>query len=132
MSGSWKWINPKVIHAIHEEQLAEHGGITGTRDEGLLQSALARPLNLARYGKPGAAELAAAYGYGIARNHPFLDGNKRAAFVAMNLFLTLNGWELLADDTDCVLTILKVSEGHMSEADFAAWITASSHRVDAR
>ena len=121
MSG-WVWLDPAVLRAVHEEQLAEHGGAPGTRDAGLLESALARPQHLAAYGEPDVVALAAAYGYGIARNHPFVDGNKRTAFVAVELFLALNGFELTADDTDCVLTMLAVASGDLAEDDFAAWI----------
>jgi death on curing protein len=119
---SWKWIDANVITAIHEAQLAEHGGIVGTRDAGLLESALARPQQLAHYGEPDAAALAAAYGYGISRNHPYLDGNKRTAFVAVELFLALNSYELVANDVDCVMTMLKVAAGEISEDAFAEWI----------
>ena len=118
----WVWLDPAVLHAVHEEQLAEHGGASGTRDAGLFASALARPENLAAYGEPDAATLAAAYGWGLARNHPFVDGNKRTAFVATELFLVLNGFELTADDAACVLTMLAVASGEMSEDDIAAWI----------
>ena len=119
-----KWINPRVIRAIHEEQLAEHGGAPGVRDEGLLESALARPQHLAAYDQPDIADLAAAYGYGIARNHPFVDGNKRTAFVAVELVLALNRLALTADDASCLFTTLALAEGDLSEADFAAWIRA--------
>ena len=119
-----KWINPRVIRAIHEEQLAEHGGAPGVRDEGLLESALARPQHLAAYGQPDIADLAAAYGYGIARNHPFVDGNKRTAFVAVELFLALNQLALTADDASCLLTTLALAAGDLAEPDFAAWIRA--------
>ena len=118
----WVWLDPAVLHAVHEEQLAEHGGASGTRDAGLFASALARPENLAAYGEPDAATLAAAYGWGLARNHPFVDGNERTAFVATELFLVLNGFELTADDAACVLTMLAVASGEMSEDDIAAWI----------
>jgi death on curing protein len=124
---TWKWIDTAVITAVHEAQLAEHGGIVGTRDAGLLESALARPQQLAHYGKPDAAALAAAYGYGISRNHPYLDGNKRTAFVAIELFLALNGFELVANDADCVMTMLKVAAGEISEDAFAEWIRANIH-----
>ena len=97
---AWKWLDPAIILAVHEMQLAEHGGATGIRDSGLLESALARAPNLAAYGQPDAPALAAAYGYGISRNHPFLDGNKRTGFVATELFLQLNGLELTAADAD--------------------------------
>ena len=119
-----KWINPRVIRAINEEQLAEHGGAPGVRDEGLLESALARHQHLAAYGQPDITDLAAAYGYGMARNHPFVDGNKRTAFVAVELFLALNQLALTADDASCLLTTLALAAGDLSEADFAAWIRA--------
>jgi len=118
----WVWIDPAVIRAIHEEQLAEHGGAQGLRDEGLLESALARPMQLAAYGEPDVAALAASCGYGLARNHPFIDGNKRTAFVAVELFLMLNGRELNATDAACVLTMLDVAAGHMAEPEFADWV----------
>jgi death-on-curing protein len=122
----WVWLDPKVLLAVHEEQLAEHGGASGTRDLGLFESALARPQNLAHYGAPDVADLAASYGCGIARNHPFVDGNKRTAFVAVELFLVLNGHELLADDADCVLTMLAVAAGTLDEPAFAQWLREHS------
>ena len=118
----WTWIEKVVVWAVHEAQLAEHGGSAGVRDAGLLASALARPLNLVAYGEPDAAVLAAAYGFGIARNHPFIDGNKRTAFVCTELFLVLNGASLTADDADCVATMLALAAGDLAEADFAAWL----------
>ena len=121
-SPGWVWLSPTVLLAVHDEQLAEHGGLRGVRDLGLFESALARPRNLAAYGEPDASVLAAAYGHGLARNHPFLDGNKRTAFVAVELFLALNSVELVADDGDCVLTMLAVADGSLDEAAFAAWI----------
>lgn len=122
----WIWIEASVIYAIHEEQLSEHGGSVGVRDVGLLESALGRPRNAAAYGNPDAFQLAAAYGYGIAKNHPFIDGNKRTAFVATELFLELNGYELTADDTNCVMTMLPVAAGEMEESTFAGWIRTHS------
>lgn len=122
----WIWLDPAVMAAVHAEQLAEHGGAPGTRDEGLLASALARPRNPANDGDPDIADLAAAYGYGLARNHPFIDGNKRTAFVAVELFLALNGAELWATDADCVLTMLDVAAGAIEEPAFAAWIRTHS------
>jgi len=119
---SWVWLNPFVLTAVHEEQLAEHGGAAGTRDIGLFESALARPQQLAHYGQPDVADLAAAYGCGIARNHPFIDGNKRTAFVAVELFLRLNGQALQAQDSECVLTMLTVADGSLSEPAFATWL----------
>jgi len=121
----WIWIDPTVVLAVHEETLAEHGGGIGIRDASLLESALARPQNLLAHGKPDFAELAASYGFGIARNHPFVDGNKRTAFVTVELFLRLNGYRLMADDAACVLTMLSVAAGEMDEASFAAWLRRS-------
>lgn len=117
-----RWIVESVAIAVHEEQLAEHGGPIGVRDAGLLASALDRPRNLAGYDQPDLAELAAAYGYGIVRNHPFVDGNKRTALVVTELFLQLNGAGLLASDADCVVTILGLAAGTISETRFADWI----------
>lgn len=125
----WVWIEPHVILAVHEEQLAEHGGAGGLRDAGLLESALAKPRNLVSYGQPDAADLAASYGFGLARNHPFIDGNKRTAFVAVELFMALNGWVLGADDANCVLTMLSVAAGELSEAGLATWIRQHSARA---
>lgn len=116
------WIQRAVILAAHDEQLAEHGGPSGIRDENMLESALARPQNLAAYGKPDLALLAAAYAFGIARNHPFVDGNKRTAFVAMVLFLALNKKSFTAAPADCVITMLRLAAGEISEADLASWI----------
>lgn len=121
---AWRWIDRAVLIAVHEIQLAEHGGGAGLRDAALLESALARPLNLAACGEPDAAALAAAYGYGIARNHAFIDGNKRTAWVAAELFLRLNGWQLVSTDADCVFTMLAVAAGELSESEFAAWLRA--------
>ena len=118
----WVWIDPAVVLAVHEEQLAEHGGAAGVRDAGLLESALARPRNLAHYGEPDLCELAAAYAFGLARNHPFIDGNKRSAFVATELFLVVNGWQLVASDADCVLIMLSLASGEIDEPTFAAWL----------
>lgn len=119
---AWRWIDRAVLIAVHEAQLAEHGGGAGLRDAALLESALSRPLNLASYGEPDAAALAAAYGYGIARNHAFIDGNKRTALVAVELFLKLNGWQLAVTDAECVLTMLAVATGDLTKDEFAAWL----------
>jgi death-on-curing protein len=119
----WIWILDSVVLAIHEAQLAEHGGIVGTRDEGLLASALARPRNVQAYAdNPDAASLAAAYAFGISRNHPFLDGNKRTAFVVMELFLNLNGWNLNAEDAECIPTMEELAAGKLSEKAFSDWL----------
>ena len=119
---AWRWIDRAVLIAVHEMQLAEHGGGAGLRDAALLESALAKPLNLASYGEPDAAALAAAYGYGIARNHAFIDGNKRTALVAAELFFKLNGWQLVVTDAECVFTMLAVATGDLTEEEFAAWL----------
>ena len=124
----WVWIDPSVILAVHDEQIAEHGGSAGLRDRGLLESALTRPLNVAARGKPDYADLAACYGVGIAKNHPFVDGNKRTAFVAVELFLTLNGWKLSASDPDAVLAMLAVAAGKIDETAFAEWIRRHAQR----
>ncbi|OQW88457.1 MAG: death-on-curing protein [Rhodoferax ferrireducens] len=121
MSG-WTWINRQVLLLLHEESLAEHGGASGLRDEGLLDSALARPLNLALYEQPDLARLAASYGVGLAKNHAFVDGNKRAAFLAVGLFLATNGFRLLATQAEATLTMLDVAAGEIDEVAFAEWI----------
>ena len=121
-NAAWRWLPREVLIAVHEEQLAEHGGAAGLRDEGLFDSALARPRQLANYGEPDVADLAAAYAFGLVRNHPFIDGNKRTGFVAAELFLRLNGFTLSAPDADCVLTMLAVAAGDISEEAFTAWL----------
>jgi death-on-curing protein len=118
----WVWIVRSVVIAAHNEQLAEHGGAAGIRDAGLLDSALVRAENLAAYGDPDIAALAAAYGFGIVRNHPFIDGNKRAALITTELFLAMNGAELVVDDAECVLTVLALADGELEDAAFAAWL----------
>lgn len=117
-----EWIGLAVALAIHEEQIAEHGGGEGVRDAGLLESALARPRNAWGYGVTDLCALAASLGHGIARNHPFVDGNKRTAFVAVETFLILNGVELMAGDADCVVAMLDLAAGEMTEDEFAAWL----------
>lgn len=118
------WVEEAVVLALHEEHLAEHGGAPGLRDRGLLGSALFRPHHLADYADPAPdlAALAAAYGYGIAGNHPFMDGNKRTAFTVTELFLALNGLILLADDASCVTAMLNLAAGELTERAFADWI----------
>jgi death-on-curing protein len=121
----WRWLGELLVLAVHDEQLAEHRGRAGLRDLALLQSALARPLNLAAYGDPDAFDLAAAYAFGIARNHPFADGNKRTAFVAAAVFLLDNGHEIDATDEAIVTVMLSFSAGSTSERELAAWLRAS-------
>lgn len=124
MSGVARWIDKRVLLLLHGESLAEHGGLPGLRDEGLLDSALARPLNLAAYGQPDFADLAAAYGCGLAQNHPFADGNKRAAFLAVGLFLAINGFRLQATQLEATQVMFAVAAGAVDEATFAAWLRA--------
>ena len=116
------WADSDIVLAIHEEQLAEHGGADGVRDMGLLESALARPRNLLAYGSPDLADLAAAYAAGIARNHPFIDGNKRTAWVVAETFVELNGAEIAADDAGAYETMLALAEGRIDEGAFAGWM----------
>ena len=118
----WRWVSRQVLLLLHDESLAEHGGAPGLRDEGLLDSALARPVNLALYAEPDVASLAASYGVGLAKNHPLVDGNKRAAFLAVGLFLAMNGYRLQASQADATLTVMDVAAGVMNEATFAQWI----------
>ncbi len=116
------WLSRDLVLAIHDEQLREHGGASGVRDAGLLESALARPLNAAGYGDPDVAELGALYAIGIARNHPFVDGNKRTAFAALFTFLALNGMEFEPAEVDATVTILHLAAGDISDEDFIAWV----------
>jgi len=120
----WKWVSRQVIEAVHERQIAEHGGGVGTRDENALESALARPINLSHYGEPDAAQLAASLAFGIARNHPFVDGNKRSAWVGARLFLRLNGLTLNFDKAEATVMVQRLAAGELSEADVAAWFRA--------
>jgi death-on-curing protein len=117
----WKWVCEKTALAIHDEQLAEHGGMPGVRDLALVQSALHRPQNLSAYGAPDIADLAAAYAYGIARDHGFLDGNKRTAFVVAYVFLLDQGYELMASDQEAVTTMVAVAAGEIAEVELAIW-----------
>jgi death-on-curing protein len=118
----WFWVETRDVLTIHEMHLNEHGGAEGVRDLGLLESALARPQNLAAYGNPDIANLAAAYAFGIAKNHPFVDGNKRTSLVALEFFLALNRHRLTADDVQCVITILALADGTLSELELSDWI----------
>lgn len=117
----WSWVAETVVVAIHDRQLAEHGGSEGLGDPGLLASALARPRNAAAYGTPDAAGLAASYAYGLANNHPFIDGNKRTAWVVARLFLAANGRKLTFSPADAVATIEALAAGVMGERQLADW-----------
>jgi death-on-curing protein len=121
---SWLWVSRAALELLHGESLAEHGGAPGLRDEGLLESALARPQHLVAYGRPAPdlAGLAAAYGVGLAKNHPFVDGNKRAAFLAVGLCLLLNGHRLVATQAEATSAMFALAAGELDEAAFAAWL----------
>ena len=122
-----EWLTKALMLAVHDEQLAEHGGGAGVRDEGLLEAALARLQNRFAYDPAtDLATLAAAYAFGLARNHPFIDGNKRTAFVAAEVFLDLNGVTLTASDESCVLTMLRLAAGEIEEDAFADWLRANA------
>ncbi len=120
----WIWISAELAEAIHERQLAEHGGPSGVRDRGLFESALARPRQLAAYGEAevDAPALAAAYAFGLARNHPFIDGNKRTAYVVCRTFLLLNGWDMVGPLADRYPVFLSLAEGTLSENELADWL----------
>lgn len=122
MVQAWDWVDKRALLLLHDESLAEHGGLPGLRDEGLVDSALARPANLAAYGEPDLIELAASYCVGLAKNHPFVDGNKRAALLAMGMFLYLNGHRLVASQADATLAMLAVASSEWDEATLAAWL----------
>ena len=119
----YEWVLPEVVYALHQRQLAEHGGESGVRDEGLLASALARPQNLLANGDPAPdlAALAASYAYGICKNHAFVDGNKRVAYVTARLFLLQNGADLNASSEEKYLTMLALAKGELAEEALAAW-----------
>ena len=117
----WRWIRIEVAYAIHERQLAEHGGTPGVLDAGRLEAALARPRHLAAYNQPDAAAPAAAYAFGILRNHPFTDGNKRTAWVLARLFLALNRYELAFEPADAVMTVEAAAAGGITESKLARW-----------
>ncbi len=130
MAHAWRWVDKRALLLLHDESLAEHGGLSGLRDEGLLDSALARPLNLAAYGDPDGCELASSYCVGLAKNHPFVDGNKRAAFLALGLFLYLNGQRLTATQAEATLAVLAVAASEWDEATLTAWLrTHTAPRV---
>jgi death on curing protein len=122
---NWRWVDQRALLLLHAESLAEHGGSAGIRDAGLLSSALARPLNLVAYGEPDFADLAASYAFGLAKNHPFVDGNKRAAFLGTGLFLALNGFRLTASQLNATQAILALAAGELSEEGFARWLRAN-------
>lgn len=122
---NWRWLSASAVRAIHAEQIAEHGGASGLRDPAALDSALARPRNLAAYADSDAAALAAAYAFGLVRNHPFIDGNKRTGFVAAATFLLLNGADLTASEQEATTKFWRLADGTLSEQDLAAWFRSN-------
>lgn len=121
-----RWISPEVCLAVHDMLLSQYGGCAGLRDSGLLDSALARPLQMKAYGSPSLPQLAAAYATGIIRNHPFLDGNKRTGFMLGSGFLELNGMEFIASEADAVIKTLALAAGEMTEEAYAEWLAKNS------
>jgi len=121
---NFRWINRQALVLLHDESLAIHGGVAGLRDEGLFESALARPENLAAYGSPDVFECAAAYAFGLARNHPFVDGNKRVAFLASGVFLRINGYRLNISQANAVEAVVSLAAADLSESAYAAWLRA--------
>jgi death-on-curing protein len=123
------WVLRETVLTLHEQLVTELGGSAGIRDEGLLDSALGKPPNLFSYGKPTLFDLAASYGFGLVKNHPFIDGNKRAGFTVAVVFLELNGYRFRAGEADAAVRMLALAAGEMSEVEFAAWLKANSRRV---
>lgn len=123
-----EWVLRETVLTLHEQSLAQFGGSAGIRDEGLLDSALGRPQNLFAHGKPTLFDLAASYAFGLAKNHPFIDGNKRIAFVTAALFLELNGRRFHAEEADATVRTLALAAGAMDEREYAAWLKAHSKR----
>ena len=133
-SRRWIWIPLNAVLAIHDEQIAEHGGIAGARDLAVIESAMARPRNLLACGRPDAAALAAAYAFGLCGNHGFFDGNKRTAYVVAETFLDLNGYAMSAPDEEVVSAVMAVAAGVMREEELAKWFrrfTAKAEEADA-
>jgi len=118
----WEWLDTELVCALNDEQIEGHGWLDGVRDGSALDSAVARPQNLAAYGTPDVADLAAAYAFGIARNHPFVDGNKRAAWLSAITFLDRNGYRFALNKAEAIETMLALAAGELSEDAFAAWL----------
>lgn len=121
-----QWVLREVVFAAHDQSLAQFGGAAGLRDEALLDSALGKPLNPFAYGRPSVFDLAAGYGHGIAKNHPFVDGNKRTGFIVAVVFLELNGYAFHASEVDAAMQTLALAAGEVSEATYSAWLKANS------
>jgi death-on-curing protein len=123
------WVLRETVLTLHEQSLAEFGGAAGIRDEDLLDSALGKPENLFAYGKPTVFDLAASYGFGLVKNHPFIDGNKRAGFITAITFIELNGWRFQATEAEAAVRTLALAAGEMSEKEYAAWLKKNSRRA---
>ena len=123
------WVLRETVLTLHEYSVAEFGGEAGIRDEGLLDSALGKPENLFAYGKPTVFHLAASYGFGLVKNHPFIDGNKRAGFITAIAFLELNGYRFQATEAEAAVCTLALAAGEMSEKAYAAWLKKNSRRT---
>jgi death-on-curing protein len=123
------WVLRDTVLLLHEQLLAEFGGLAGIRDEGMLDSALGKPENLFAYGKPNLFDLAASYGFGLIKNHPFIDGNKRVAFVTAVIFLELNGYKFQASEADAAVRTLALAAGELTEFAYAEWLKANSRRA---
>jgi death-on-curing protein len=126
------WLLGEAVRALHERLMAEFGGDSGVRDEGMLESALSRPANQFRYGSPSLSELAAAYAFGLIRNHPFVDGNKRIGFTTAVLFLEVNGYRFTASEVDATVKTLALAAHDLDEAGYAAWLKANSKPLRSR
>lgn len=125
----WKWLSRQAVEIVHDEQLREHGGLPGIKDENALEAALARPINKKAYERPDVFELAAAYLFGITRNHPFSDGNKRTGWLAAYAFLRLHAYQLEASNAEAVVFVLSVAAGEISEENVAAFLRDRSKRI---
>lgn len=119
---AWRWVEPVAVYAIHDRLIAEHGGLGGVRDRAVVESAMARPQHLFTYGKPDAADLAAAYAFGLARNHGFVDGNKRIAWTVARLFLARTGLQLNFQPIDAIAAVERLAAGTITQDDFARWL----------
>ncbi|MBL8629366.1 MAG: type II toxin-antitoxin system death-on-curing family toxin [Rhodospirillaceae bacterium] len=121
LAKDWRWLNTALVFAIHDRQIADHGGVPGVKDEAAVESAIARPINKAAYNSPDAAELAAAYAFGLVRNHGFNDGNKRTAWVAARVFLADNGYKISFQPFDAIKTVEDLAAGKIDEEAMAEW-----------
>ena len=125
-----RWITRGIVLAVHARSLVDHGGADGVRDEDMLESAIARPQNLAAYGAPELFDLAAGHAFGLAKNHPFVDGNKRTAYLSTYVFLGLNGWELDADEAEAAAITIDLAAGEVSEEEFALWLKINCRETE--